>query len=55
MDIAISQFKLNNISEGKKLIDEATIKLPQLSASEVMPLSKYYRALSEYRKVKLNS
>lgn len=50
-DIIVMKLRLGFVDECRGLIDEAKEKLQEANTSEAVVFSKYYKALSEYRKV----
>ena len=50
-DIIVMKLRLGLVDECRTLIDEAKDKLQQANTSEAVVFSKYYKAVSEFRKV----
>jgi hypothetical protein len=50
-DIIVMKLRLGAVDECRLLIDDAKEKLQLANTSEAVVFSKYYKAVSEYRKV----
>lgn len=52
MEIVMLNLKVGNVDGAQAMIETAKEQLNSINASESVIFSKYYRALSDYRKVR---